>query len=271
MENIKSTNIMRLLRVIIICSIVLQFSGCKGQNEKGVSYPKSKIMSTERFDIDKYQKCIEKKQRTGNIDLSQCQDTLSDGTVIISVKNAEESFVRIIPAVPSLIENVKAYYGYGSIKEEYSRYLGVFLNAEEIRIGTSKYYDEKGYLTKSVNEDAKYDGVKIKITDLFDILKKEPLLDELTLDDKKRFKSLFELKAEVEKITNQDVYEFLKKRVILNPMDTEDRKSLGIVFNEKSKKWSVTKDMYPFGIINFEVDAETGKVENKNYEEDKRS
>lgn len=269
MENTKSTNIMRFLKLIIIC-ILLQFSSCKGQNEKEIIYPKSKVMSTEHFNMDQYQKCIEKKQRTGNIDLSQCEDTLSNGTVIVSVKNAEESFVRVIPGVPSLVENVKAYYGYGSIKEEYSRYLGVFLNTEELRIGISKYYDEKGYLTKSVNEDAKYEGVKIKVRELFEILKKEPLLDELTLDEKKRFKGLFDLKTETEKITNHEIYEFLKKRVILNPMDIEDRKSLGIAFNDKDKKWSITKDMYPFGIINLEVDAETGKVENKSYEEDKR-
>lgn len=261
---------MKLVKIFSMFLVVAQLSSCKGQNEDGIQ-PKNKAMTTERFDLEKYNECIGKKKKEGEIDLSQCEYKLADGTTIISVKDSEESFSRVIPPAPALFETVKVYHGDGFLKEEYSRYMGVFLTSSEVRNGVTKFYDKQGNLTKTVDETTTYKEAKLKIEDLLKVLANEPLLNELTNDEKATFKSIFGFKEDVSKVTKEQVYEAFGKRKVLNPSDEKDRKSLGIIFVEKEKKWSVVKDLYPFGTLEIDVNSDDGSIIRKKYNKEARS
>ncbi|MEZ0128535.1 hypothetical protein AB9T88_01460 [Flavobacterium sp. LBUM151] len=271
MENIKQGNTMKILKKLFVLFLFLQLISCKGQEKDGISYPKEKIMSTERFDIEKYKNCIKLKEKDKYADVSNCEEILKDGTLIISYMEWEK---RIIPPAPNLFSTVFKYYKSGIIKEEFKTYIGIF----DEKIGVSKYYDENGYLIKTVDEDIKYNDINIKLVDLFEILKKEPLLDSLTVEQKKYFKNAFGLEKEINKITIDDIFKYLKRDKILDPnntdktiFNTEDRFRLEITFNEIEKEWNVIKELYPYGQIELQVNAMTGKVSNKNYQAETRS
>jgi hypothetical protein len=270
MENIKSRSAMRILTFFAVMLFSFQLTSCNGQKKDGITYPKEKIMNNERFDIEKHQRCLKTKLETKNFKhYPLCDNILNDGTIIYTSENTEDYQEESIPSAPNLLKKVKLYYlKTAIIKEEFEKYVGQFNE----KIGTSKYYDEKGYLIKTVDENAKYEDLRIKILDLFEILKREPLLDVLSTEEKAHFNNIFSLGKEIKNVTLEDVFKYLKRDKILNPMntdttilDTEDRFRLEISFDQDKKKWHVIKELYPFGQISLEVDSNTGKVSNKEY------
>ena len=271
MENFKSTSAMKLLKLLTILLSIVQLTSCKGQNKEGVTYPKEKIMSNEKFDIEKFNKCFNQEDKVYNED---CKQILSDGTVVIQSIMSEDYRQDIIPVAPGLLSRVKLFYlKTGILKQEYETYVGGYNDD----FGISKFYDQKGYLTKTVDENIKYKDVQIKLLDLFEILKKEPLLDKLSEDEKEHFNTIFSLGKENKKVNLEDIFNFLKRDKILNPyitdtsvLDTEDRFRLQISFDQDKENWNVTKELYPFGQIWLKVDANTGKVSDKEYHREMR-
>ena len=242
---------------------VLQLTSCEGQNAKGVSYPKQKKMSTEKFDIEKFEACASKPNKPYPED---CKEILPDKTEKVQLLMAENYQEEIIPPPPSLIKKIRTFYlKTGIIKEELDSYIGLHFPTGEI-----KYYDEKGNLVKTEDADIAYKNAAIKLSDLFEILKKEPLLDALSAEEKENFNTIFNLGKENREVTLEDVFKGFKQSKLLNPMDEKDRRSLILLdFDENKKVWNVVKDLYPFGLIKIKVDANSGKV-TKKYEKEKR-
>ena len=267
--------IMKLLQLLTILLSIIQLTGCKGQNEEGVTYSKQKIMSNKKFDIEKHKKCLEIKLQTNNLkNYPLCDVILKDRTVVYTSENSEDYQEEIIPPAPALIKKTQLFYlKTGIIKEDFESYIG---NAN-LRYNNTKFYDEKGYLTKTVDENIKYKDVQIKLLDLLEILKKEPLLDKLSEDEKEHFNTIFSLAKEPSKVNLEDIFKFLKRDKILNPyltdtsvLDTKDRFRLQISFDQDKKYWNVTKELYPFGQIWLKIDANTGKVSDKEYHREMR-
>ncbi|EKT3967184.1 hypothetical protein NTJ12_002266 [Flavobacterium psychrophilum] len=267
---------MKLLKLVTILFAILQLASCKGQDKDGVTYPKEKIMNNERFDIDRfrnYPKVVTVEQEKK---LPSKRDTLLDGTIIDyswwNDKNKTYYSKRITPPAPALFYTYKEFYQTGVIKQESELFVGK-LN----HYICTKEYDEQGYLVKTIDYRKIYTDVKINIDGLLTLLQKEPLLDDLTQEEKEYFNDVFALGKENKDVTLEDVFKYLRRDKILNPrntdttiFNTEDRFRLEISFNEDEKKWYIIKELYPFGQIWLEADANTGKVSNKTYHRETR-
>lgn len=266
MENIKFTSIMKLVNLIPILFVILQLTNCKGQENEGVTYPKEKIMTTDKFNIEKYNKIVEEKTRKGEFDIYNHIDTLSNGNVMESTQGQDGTYTVIItPPVPALDKIYKDYYKNGFLKEETNLYIGLAMGSDEIKFGITKYYDTNGYLIKTVDESVKYNDLKIKPLDLLEILKREPLFTNISKDEKAHFKNIFQIKEKEEDITSATVSKALKKEVFLNPNDREDVKNVFLTLSKDKNTWYVTKDMYPFGRIELNIDSNSGKIINRQY------
>lgn len=139
--------------VLVFCLSIFIIS-CNGQEKSKTTYPKEKIMNTERFDIQKYRKRQLEKEKTGN--LSNCEDTLSDNTIInysSSIKPPDKlSYsITITPPPPALFFTVKNFYDTGIIKEETKSFIGFLMIEPFYNSLVIKKYDEKGYLIKTID------------------------------------------------------------------------------------------------------------------------
>lgn len=137
-ESIKSESIMKLLKQLVILIIVSQLSCCKGQEKDGVTYPKEKTMTTDKFDIEKYNKKVEEKKKKGEFDVYNHMEILPNGNVIESSQAQDKSSTIIIsPPEPEIIQIYKSYYKNGFLEFEIHRYIGLAMGADEIRFGKS--------------------------------------------------------------------------------------------------------------------------------------
>lgn len=262
---------MKLINLILILFVILQLTSCKGQENEGVTYSKEKIMTTDKFNIEKYNKIVAEKRRNGDFDVYNHTEILSNGNVVESSQAQDKSStIIILPPVPKMIETYKSYYKNGFLEFEIHRYIGLAMGADEIKFGISKYYDTNGYLIKTVDESVKYNDIKIKPLDLLEILKKEPLFINISKEEKALFKNIFQIKEKEEDITSAIVSKALKKEVFLNPNDREDIKNVFLTLSTDKKTWNVIKDIYPFGQMWLHVDAMTGRVSNKTYHRETR-
>ncbi len=250
-------------------------TSCKNNEANNLKLTKNKII--EKFDIERFKNYPSVVSEEEEKNLTPTKDTLTDGTIISyswwDDENKKYYSKKIVYPVPTLLAKTFTYYENGTIKQEQENFIGEFFE----NIGITKYYDEKGYLTKTVDENIKYKDVKIKLQNLFEILKKEPLLDKLSDEEKEHFNTIFSFGKDSKKIVLEDIYKFLKRDKILNPyvidtsvLDTEDRFRLQISFDNDKKNWNVIKELYPFGQIWLNVDANTGKVSNKEYQRETR-
>lgn len=262
---------MKKLKKIIYLLIAFNLISCGGQTEKGVNYPKEKIMTTDKFDFVKYNQIVEQKRKLGEFEVYRHVEVLTDGTVVESSQAQDNTAtVTILPPVPEILETYKVYHKNGYLESEVQRYIGLATGSDIVKFGISKYYDEGGVLVKTVDETVKYENVKVKPLDLFEILKKEPLLVNLDNEKRKFFKNILELPEKEEEITPNVVSKALKKDFILNPNDREDVKNTFLTFNEDKNTWTVTKDIYPFGSFEFLIDTNTGKIINREYVKETR-
>ena len=272
---------MRKLQCALLILTAFNFNSCKGQNEEKIIYPKEKIMNTDRFDIQSFNKHKEKylEYEKMQIHLESLNspflkiDTLSNGTVVFSEEGFNKQIYysqKIIVPPPSLFFTYKEYYSSGIIKEESEKFIGSLYSG----YGITKYYDEQGYLVKTVDENYVYKDVKIKLLDLFGILKKEPMLGGLTREDKEHFQQLFFENKKIEEITSADFINYLLSSdigtngMILNPNNDNDRRNIEINF--ENNHWDVTKNIYPFGTIDYVIDANTGQILTKKYQKETR-
>ncbi|GAA3508392.1 hypothetical protein GCM10022393_19370 [Aquimarina addita] len=262
-----------ILKIIIYgCLILGFFTQCIGQKEKGVIYPKEKIMTTDIFDIEKYNQVIEEKKIKGLPRSNIRTEILEDGTIIESSQSQKKYVtVRIIPKTPKIFETYKKYYPNGFLEMKMQRFMGLAMGANIIKTGISEYYNEKGELIKKVDEEVKYADIVIKPMDLFEILKKTPLFIEVNKEEASRFKEIFDIDKKVAEITSEDIHIALKKYVILDVTDQEQVRNVFINLSKDEKTWRVTRDIYPLGRVKLEVDTNTGKVLSQTYQQETRS
>jgi hypothetical protein len=227
-------------------------------------------MNNERFNIEEFEYCLKQKNKSYPED---CKYVLNDGTIIIQSEMSEDYRVDIVPKAPELIKKVKLFYlETGIIKEEFETYIGGFAGD----YGIVKYYDKDGNLTKTIDENIKYKDLNVKFLDLLEILKKEPLLDNLSEDEKKHFNIIFNLGKDFEKVVLNDIFKFLSRDKFLEPnnvdrkvLKKEDRFLITLYFDEEKSIWNVTKELYPFGQISLQVNAISGQVFGKKYHPEK--
>lgn len=256
----------KIKSIICLCVIAFNLMSCGGQTEKGVYYPKEKIMTTDKFDFVKYNRIVEEKRKLGEFDLYNHIEVLANGNVVESSQAQDKSAtVIILPPVPELIETYKSYHKNGFLESETRRYIGLQLGADIVKFGTSKYYDNNGQLVKEVDEAAKYENIKVKPLNLFEILKKEPLFVNLSKEDRILFKVIFDLPQKEDEISPDIISKILKKYTILNPEDREDVKNTFLTLSNDENMWEVVKDIYPFGRIEYNVDSNSGKIIKRNY------
>ncbi|WP_146105683.1 hypothetical protein [Apibacter adventoris] len=133
--------------MLVFFSISGGLYSCQGQEIKK-SKPNKKVPPMiEKFDFDDYNKRM-KDNPLGNSYLKK------DGTkVFINGIVGEPSLYEYLPT-PSFLTVYKKYYANGNLKLK-ETYIG-----ENVKIGISQYYDEKGNLIKEVNEDKKFGKIK---------------------------------------------------------------------------------------------------------------
>ncbi len=266
---------MNNIKKIIAITFALSLLQCTGQTEKGVQYPKEKIMTQDRFDINRFKDYPDAIVFGEEKKLTPTEDTLSDGTVIIyswgnGLDNKKYYSKLIKTPVPSITEVYKEYYNNGILKEETERFIGSSMNSDQIKFGITKFYDETGRLVKTIDESVRYENIVVKPLQLFEILKKTPLFVSLTDDEKAHFKYILSLTEDKSEVTPQAVHKALKEEFILNPVDRENVKRVFLTLSKDTRKWYVTKDIYPFGLIEFEVDTKSGDVSNREYKKEWR-
>lgn len=262
---------MKTLKIITILFFFSQLTNCKGQKKDGVTYPNEKIMTMEKFDVDKLNKCLIQKEKENPLqDLSTCDELLKDGSFISNYETTEGYVsVHTLP-IPSLLQNYKEYYDNSILKEEFNLFIGLAIGSDQVKFGISKYYDETGQLVKIIDESVKYKDLKIKPLDLFEILKKEPLFVFFNKEEQAHFKYILQLSEKENEINPITVMQALKKTFLLNPYDREDTKKVFLTLREDEKSWFVIKDIYPFGRIELDVDTSSGKITNRKYTKETR-
>ena len=261
---------MNNIKKIIAITFALSLLQCTGQTEKGVQYPKEKIMTEDKLDIDKYKSIIEGKRLRD--DYTYNVEVLKDGSFIDYFGMNQNKIHSIIlhKSIPSITEVYKEYYNNGILKEETERFIGSSMNSDQIKFGITKFYDETGRLIKTIDESVRYEQITVKPLQLFDILKKTPLFVSLTDEEKAHFKYILSLTADKSEVTPQAVHKALKEEFILNPKDRENAVRVFLTLSKDTRKWYVTKDIYPFGLIEFEVDTKSGNVSNREYKKEWR-
>lgn len=240
-------------------------------------------MSNDTFNIAEYERMVQSRQTNGDMNPYTITKIEKDSSLTIlssSVSGTTKSYTAITtPPSPALIEVVKEYHPNGKIKLEYETYVGVLeqLHHEDASsYGIEKHYNTEGELTKTIDHSKDYKDISVKLTDLFRILSKEPLLDQLSIANKVALHTIWFPDKKVDEITASDFINYINNgkgnriRIdrLLHPLDDKDRKSLTIGL--KGKLWEVTKDLYRFGKINVIIDAKSGKVCSKNYEPETR-
>lgn len=140
---------MRKLSLALFITVLCLFVQCKGQEkynniEKNTTNTKKDtVMQTfEKFDIERFN-----RNKTSADDFEY---DVNDSIKIVQFGNQQMGYQEKIIDKNSLIQQVKAFYpnGYLKIKGQ------IFPN--NFQKGMWYYYDENGYLTKTVNHDAPY-------------------------------------------------------------------------------------------------------------------
>ena len=131
---------------IFLLFIFVLIIRCQGAEQK-----ESKVRNKDTTTIEKFDFEIYNKTNHGSDEY-----TLSNGNRIYSMfffKNEGGSvYERLLS--PSFLTVYKEYYANGNLKKR-ETYIG-----ENVKVGTSHYYDEKGNLIKEINEDLKFGKIK---------------------------------------------------------------------------------------------------------------
>jgi hypothetical protein len=129
---------MKLIKLIIILFGVIQLTGCKGQNKEGVNYPKEKIMSDEKFDVERFKNYPSVVSEEEEKNLTPTKDTLDDGSVIFyswwDDENKKYYSKKIVYPSPTLLAKTFIYYENGTIKQEQENYIGEFFENIGIKV-----------------------------------------------------------------------------------------------------------------------------------------
>ena len=133
-------------KIFFLIFIFVLIIRCQGAEQKESKVHNKDITIIEKFDFEIYNK-------TNN---GSDEYTLSNGNRIYSMgflKN-KGGFLYEKLLSPSFLTVYKEYYANGNLKKR-EMYIG-----ENVKVGTSQYYDEKGNLIKEINEDLKFGKIK---------------------------------------------------------------------------------------------------------------
>lgn len=269
MENIKFRDMKKLLFFIILVSCV---SSCQEINKtKGKTVNMTNEMK-EKFDINKYNKEIEYKEKLNdiNLSLSDYQEKKEDGTIIRygrAIFDGKRYYSKnIYPPPPALYFEAFEYDEKGNFLSKNTQFFGGCMGYDYIQSGNSYYANNDGTVTE-VNEDEKYDAIKIKPNKLFEILQKEPLFLTLTKEEEEHFSYI--LQIDKKNISVENVCKSLQRKYLYEPNTAPGRKNIAVRLKD-NKTWFIMKSLYPSGQIFIEMDANTGKIYKRKYKKETR-
>ena len=167
---------------IYILSSLLVF-GCKAQ-KKGYEFN----LLNDMFETFNYSEFERQNKKYQGIDKDGFEEefTFDDGTKVLA--DNEEMFV--LPKKDFYV-GYKAFYKNGNIKEK-GHYFGLFeLNVKSIKIGKWYYFDEKGNLIRTVDEELKFGNFSSQDILIFLQNKKYiNLREEVKINDIKKYKDI---------------------------------------------------------------------------------
>lgn len=176
METVKFKNEIVMKNKLLIIALSCLMINCNGQSKK-----KDAIMTTEKFDVEAYEKRKEADPWYGNI------INLDDGTKIIQSGHGSlrgGAGELITPPKPVFYKIKKRYHRTTNTIEFKGKVLG------DMFIDIWQYFDEQGKLVKEVNENAKFG--KHHYNDALQFLEKEGWITIKTGEGRERFSLGFE-------------------------------------------------------------------------------
>jgi hypothetical protein len=268
MENIKFRDMKKLFLFILLISCI---SSCQDKNSKIIK--KTKEME-EKFDIVKYNKEIENKEKLNdiNLSLSDYQEKNEDGTIIeyhslmINDYNKAAYNKYIYPPVPAIYFEVFEYDEKGNFLSKHTQFFGNCIGYDAIRAGKSYYFNKNNTVTE-VDEDRKYDNIKIKPNMLFEILKREPLFVSVPENEREYLGEIFQMNPK--DITVETLCKVIERRFLYEPQTNAGRENIAVRL-EDNETWFIMKDLYPLGQVFLQIDANTGKISTREYKRDMR-
>lgn len=267
-------------KITITYLILFLLQTCNGQDKSIVTYPKKKIMNTEKIDLTRFENRPDVVNMEQEKNLPSMIDTLSDGTVVhfSSWDNKEDNYntyytKSITPPPPQLFFTTQDFYPSGTIKEETKSFIGTLLVPPFYNSLIIKEYDNEGKLIKTT-DNTNFDlNVKLKFTNLLEILQKTPIIQNVKDADRENYRFyLFHQEIDKEDITADKIIKKLLSKdcngTILNPKSDVDRRNITISLDRN--EWKITKDVYPQGYFDYILNANTGELKDVNYRGDKR-
>ncbi|WP_407480968.1 hypothetical protein [Elizabethkingia meningoseptica] len=205
---------MKNIVTILLCSII--FTACNAQTNivKGYATDKSPVKDSlmfEKFDFDLYQRDYTGYERVGNSNYlygSNLFYKLKKGEGVFYPEGDNNNFYYfIIPNKPAFYGYSYVYYKNGNI-EIVGKVAGF---ANPIKIGTWRYYDENGNLTKTINEEEKF-GLW-GFNKVLDALDKDKVIDLKTGRNREAENLRFNFDKE-KKIWTVKVFRKLKTKIV---------------------------------------------------------
>lgn len=136
----------KLIYLPILFFVIFSCQSPASPNKDAIKNNKMNTMA-EKFDFEIYKKF---QQSDGTL-------TLENGNTILSMSPPDENesgFLNELLPKPSFLYTYKEYYPNGYLKKKETRI------SETVKILKSEYYDDKGNLEKTVNEDENYKTIK---------------------------------------------------------------------------------------------------------------
>lgn len=260
--------------------IIILFHSCNGQESKGtVTYPKSKEMSTEHFNVNGFKNYQTEQEKVSSLNATEKVTIEGNATIkeysLISSENGIEYARETLPSTPNLFYSLKIFDEKGNIKNSIDK---VFFGILAFEYGVHNFYDQKGYLTKQIDYNDQFNSVKVKLEDLLNFLAREEIrIDNIDLQTKEELQSRwfqsnkdFNTQNVLDKIeeifaeTKEERGEFEKK--FINAYNRQDIERIYISFDFKKKIWIIKKDFSSLGKIIMHVDATNNKIIESKYE-----
>lgn len=256
----------------IIFLLIYSVSSCQDKNKTNGKIINMTNDMKEKFDIVKYNKEIEYKEKLNdiNLDLSYYDEKNQDRSIIryrASIKSGEEFYGKFIyPPPPTLYFDAYEYDDEGNFLSKNTWFFGSYLGYDDIQSGKS-YFASKNNTVTEVNEDEKYKDINIKPNKLFDILRREPLFVSISEEEKKHFGEIF--LTNPKDITIEKLNKLYKRQFLYEPQTAAGRENIAVRL-DNNKIWFIMKDLYPQGQIFLEMDANNGKITKREYKRETR-
>lgn len=278
MENTEQKHIKKIVKSLKYLIIIILFQSCNGQENKGiVNYPKNKQMNTDHFNVTSFKNYQSEQEKSGKLNISEKVTLSGKNTIkeyaLVSSENGVEYAKEIISPVPSLFYSINTYDEKGKIKSSIDK---VFIGILDFEYGIHNFYDQEGYLKKSVDYSSQYKTKDFNLDDLFVFLSKENVRID-TISPEIRLKIASQFFEGKDNFTPDMILQHIKyvfaetksengefENKILNPYNRQDVERIHI--NLDKHIWTVKKDYSSLGSIITLVDVNTYKIIERKYE-----